>query len=220
MTKNEEGQPTMPHSYDGIEEYDNPLPFWWVALFWVTIVFSIGYWAYYHFGDGPSIQQTYDADMKNYYDQQAQVLAAAGAITDDTLRGMQSNSAMMATAKATFAIRCVVCHGEHAEGKIGPNLTDRYWLHGGRLTDHFRTISEGVPEKGMISWKTQLAPAEMMSLAAYVGTLQGTNPANPKEPQGVLYDPASSTPQPAPSSTAPASTNAQGPASKTSAGKH
>lgn len=210
MTRNDEDNSPLPHNYDGIEEYDNPLPFWWVALFWVTIVFSVGYWAYYHVGDGPSILQAYDVDMKQYYDQQAQAMAAAGAITDDALRGMQSNGAIMATAKATFGARCVVCHGEHAEGKIGPNLTDKYWLHGGRLTDFFRTISEGVPAKGMVAWKTQLLPAEMMSLAAYVGTLQGTNPANPKEPQGELYDPASSISAPAPGTTAPATTTKPG----------
>jgi cytochrome c oxidase cbb3-type subunit 3 len=189
MSDYDEGRPLLPHNYDGIEEFDNPLPFWWVLLFWITIVFSVGYWAYYHLGDGASVLQAYDREMKGYFDQQAEQMAAAGAISEESLRGMMSNDAVITTAKAAFTTRCVVCHGEKAEGKIGPNLTDQYWIHGGKLTEIYHTISEGVLDKGMISWKTQLTPSEMMGLAALVGTLQGTNPPNPKPPQGNHYDP-------------------------------
>lgn len=189
MSANDEGAPLSPHGYDGIREFDNPLPGWWVAIFWVTIVFSVGYYLYYELGQGESIVQAYDRDMVEYYDLQTKSLAAAGNISEEMLHEMSTNSSLVAAAKQTFGSKCAVCHGEQAEGKIGPNLTDNYWLHGGRLTDIFRTISEGVPEKGMVSWKTQLSPAQMMSLAAFVGTLRGSAPPGGRPPQGDLFDP-------------------------------
>jgi cytochrome c oxidase cbb3-type subunit 3 len=114
------------------------------------------------------------------------------------IAGLQAKSDLMTGAKQSFQQRCAVCHGKNGEGNIGPNLTDDYWLHGGRLTQIYTTISEGVPAKGMLTWKNTLGPAEMLGLAAYVGTLHGTNPPNPKPPQGDKYlpeaTPAASTP--------------------------
>jgi cytochrome c oxidase cbb3-type subunit 3 len=91
----------------------------------------------------------------------------------------------MATGKEMFGVRCMPCHGPEGQGIIGPNLTDDYWLHGRTLADIRRTIHDGVPDKGMIPWKDQLKPAEIDTLTAYVGALAGTNPPNPKPPQGV-----------------------------------
>jgi cytochrome c oxidase cbb3-type subunit 3 len=98
---------------------------------------------------------------------------------------------MMASAKGLFALRCAVCHGPAAQGIIGPNLTDDYWLNGGKPTQIYHTITEGVPAKGMISWKSQLGAGQILALTAYVGTLRGTNPPNPKSPQGELLEPES-----------------------------
>jgi cytochrome c oxidase cbb3-type subunit 3 len=96
---------------------------------------------------------------------------------------------MMASAKGLFAQRCAVCHGLAGQGNIGPNLTDDYWLYGAKPTQIYHTITEGVPAKGMISWKAQLPAGQILALAAYVGTLHGTNPQNPKAPQGELVKP-------------------------------
>ena len=172
----------LPHAQDGIEEYDNPLPGWWVWIFWVTIVFSFGYWAYYQLGPGPTVVAVYEAEMKAAADRQPK--AVASAITDASLAALEKDAAAMAKAKGIFATRCAPCHGDRGQGVVGPNLTDEYWLHGGRLTEIYGTISEGVPEKGMVPWKTQLSPAEIAAMAAYVGTLRGTHPPNPKPPEG------------------------------------
>lgn len=177
----------LEHEYDGIREYDNPLPGWWVLLFWGTIVFSLFYATYYHFGNGTTIVQEYDADMLEIAELQTKAALSAGPVTDATLVGLIGNQGMMLGARQLFASKCAVCHGAAAEGKIGPNLTDDYWLHGSKPTQIHRTISDGVVEKGMIAWKTQLRPGEIAALAAYVVTLHGTNPPNPKPPQG---DPA------------------------------
>jgi cytochrome c oxidase cbb3-type subunit 3 len=172
----------MSHGYDGIREYDNPLPGWWVWIFWATIVFSLGYWAYYQIGPGPSIVAQYEAEMKAVAERQPK--AVASAVTDASLAALEKDAVVMAKAKEMFVTRCAPCHGDRGQGIVGPNLADEYWLHGGRLTEIYQTISEGVPEKGMVPWKTQLSPAEIAAMAAYVGTLRGTQPPNPKPPEG------------------------------------
>ncbi|HUO65048.1 MAG TPA: cbb3-type cytochrome c oxidase N-terminal domain-containing protein [Terriglobales bacterium] len=173
----------MSHGYDGIREYDNPLPGWWVWIFWVTIVFSLGYWAYYQIGPGPSVVAVYEAEMREAAARQP-AAPSAGAVTDQTLLALQKNAGAMAKGKEIFAGRCVPCHGDRGQGIVGPNLTDDYWLHGGRPSEIYHTITEGVPEKGMVPWKTQLSPEEIAAVTAYVGTLHGTNPPNPKPPEG------------------------------------
>lgn len=174
----------LDHDYDGIREYDNPLPGWWVWLFVATIVFSGGYFAYYQLGPGPTILAEYEADMKLAAEQEARRLASAGQASEEQLRALQRDARAMASARDTFMVRCAACHGPEGQGLVGPNLADEFWLHGGTLAAIRHTIEEGVPEKGMVPWKQQLKPEEIEAIAAYVGTLRGTNPPNPKPPQG------------------------------------
>jgi len=174
------------HEYDGIKEYDNPLPGWWLLLFWGTILFSGWYLVYYHLGHGESVPQQYDREMLALYDLQTQQLLKLGPIDDTMIAGFSAKPDMMASAKGLFAQRCAVCHGPAGQGTIGPNLTDDYWLHGGKPMQVYKTIADGVPSKGMIAWKAQLPAGQMLALAAYIGTLHGSNPANPKAPQGDL----------------------------------
>lgn len=181
--KEQDGDRTLGHAYDGIEEYDNPLPGWWVWIFWATIVFSLGYWAYYQIGPGPSEVAVYEAEMREAAARQP-VATSSGGSTDQALLALQKNAGALAKGKEIFAGRCVPCHGDRGQGIVGPNLTDDFWLHGGRPSEIYHTITEGEPEKGMIPWKTQLSPEEIAAVTAYVGTLRGTNPPNPKPPEG------------------------------------
>jgi cytochrome c oxidase cbb3-type subunit 3 len=105
-------------------------------------------------------------------------------VTDESIAALRRDAAAMAKARESFATRCMPCHGAQGQGVIGPNLTDEYWLHGSRPVDIATIITVGVPEKGMIPWKDHLAPEEIRALAAFIGTLQGTNPPNPKAPEG------------------------------------
>jgi cytochrome c oxidase cbb3-type subunit 3 len=179
----------LDHNYDGIQEYDNPMPRWWLYIFWASIGFSILYFVYYHGGTaGRSIWDRYNTDMLAYYEKQAEELLKLGPITETTLANLQSDNSAMAGAAQVFAQRCASCHGPRAEGNIGPNLTDGYWLHGGRLTDVYRTVMEGVPEKGMLSWKKQLPVGQILAVSAYVGTLRGTQPPGAKAPQGQPFE--------------------------------
>lgn len=175
----------LEHSYDGIEEYDNPLPRWWVALFWVTIVFTPLYILYYHFGPGPLVIDRYDAEMVAFYDTQAEKLLALGEIDEHLLVGLMDDPSMVGGGKKIFQGKCATCHGMFAEGGIGPNLADGHWLHGPQLEDIYRTVRDGVAEKGMLAWERQLRPAELLAVTAYVGSVVGSAPPNPKPPQGV-----------------------------------
>lgn len=172
------------HAYDNIQEYDNPLPGWWVWIFVATIVFSAAYWGYYQLGPGPSVMAEYEAEARIASERAAALAAREGAQSDETIVAVARDTGVMAKAKEAFVARCAVCHGPQGQGLIGPNLTDEYWLHGGRPTDIFRIISDGEVEKGMVPWKGVLAPQEIRALAAYIGTLRGSNPPNPKPPQG------------------------------------
>ncbi|MCB9552634.1 MAG: c-type cytochrome [Myxococcales bacterium] len=172
------------HDYDGITEYDNPLPRWWLMLFYGGIVFAAVYIPWYHFGPGPLMVEEYEAQMA----------AAAAAMPQKkgpdaaALATAQKDPARLAAGKETFARLCVACHTADGGGLVGPNLTDDYWIHGGSMADVVHVITEGVPEKGMISWKTQLKDDEIVSVAAYVKSLRGTTPANPKAPEGEKYE--------------------------------
>lgn len=177
----------LDHNYDGIQEYDNPLPTWWVTMFWISIVFAVFYTVYYHYGHGKLAVEAYNEDMVAFYELQAEQLLALGEIKESTLLDLMDDDAMMATGASLFVSKCAQCHGNKGEGNIGPNLTDEYWLHGGKLTDIYHTVTEGVPSKGMLAWKNQLGPAEILSVSAFVGSLRGSNPSPAKEPQGDVF---------------------------------
>jgi cytochrome c oxidase cbb3-type subunit 3 len=113
-----------------------------------------------------------------------QAILAMGEIDESMLAGLMNDDSMMNGGKKIFTSKCATCHGVLGQGGIGPNLTDRYWLHGPQLMDIYRTVREGVPDKGMLSWERQLRPAELLAVSAYVGSLLGSDPPNPKAPQG------------------------------------
>jgi mono/diheme cytochrome c family protein len=80
--------------------------------------------------------------------------------------------------------KCLACHGARGGGGVGPNLTDRYWLHGGSPEEIRRSIAKGFPMKGMIAYENDLSPAEIDALVDYVLEMQGTDPPNAMPPQG------------------------------------
>ena len=183
--KNEQDH-LLDHNYDGIQEFDNPMPRWWVYIFWATIVFSILYWLNVPgFGTGKGRIASYDRDMAAAAATAAKRAAAepAGA-SPEQLTALTKDAAVVASGKEIYAQNCSACHRLDAGGQIGPNLTDDYWLHGGAIDQIRKTVSEGVLEKGMPPWNKVLKPAQLDAVVAYILTVRGTNPANPKPPQG------------------------------------
>lgn len=178
------------HEFDGIRELDNKLPPWWVAMFYLTIAFAVVYLGYYHLGSGPSQAEEYEMEMERAEKAVAEYRARQAEQVDETNVTMVTDEQALSMAKTLYETNCMACHGMQGEGTVGPNLTDPYWIHGGSLSDIFKTIKYGVPEKGMIPWRTQMRATDMQNIASYILTLQGTNPPNAKEPEGELYKPA------------------------------
>lgn len=172
----------LDHEYDGIQEYDNPMPRWWKNLFWATIVFSVLYVVNVGpIGSGAGRIANYERDMAAA---RAKYPAAAQALGDAQLAALEKDPKVLALGKETFEKNCAACHRADGGGNIGPNLTDEYWLHGGRLSEVMHTVKAGVLAKGMPSWDKLLKPDQVTAVVAYIGTLRGTNPPNPKKAEG------------------------------------
>ncbi|TXK33274.1 c-type cytochrome [Pontibacter qinzhouensis] len=170
------------HDFDGIQEYDNDLPPWWKTMFYVTIVFAVGYMLHFHVLKTGALQaQEYEMEME-----QAALFAALhaddpNAVTNYTVL---TDQAALEAGKTIYGQNCAACHGPEGQGTVGPNLTDEYWLHGGDVNDVFKTVKYGVPSKGMVPWQGKLTKDQLLEVSSYILSLQGSNPANPKEPQG------------------------------------
>lgn len=179
----------MHHEYDGIRELDNVLPPWWLWLFYGTIIWSVVYIFNVHIS-GTWLHQAdeYEQEMAEAKAEVEAYLARSAAAVDENTVVAMTDASALAAGKSTYQTYCKACHGENGEGNaVGPNLTDAYWLHGGSIKHVFTTIKYGVQEKGMQSWKKDLKPVEMQQVASYILSLQGTNPANAKAPQGDLW---------------------------------
>ncbi|PPK87602.1 cytochrome c oxidase cbb3-type subunit 3 [Neolewinella xylanilytica] len=184
----EEAAIVLNHEYDGVRELDNNLPPWWTGLFYVTIAIAPVYVYFVHFSDfALSPAEAYDVEMTLAEAKvQAYLKTQENSVDENNVVLLEEADAIDA-GQMIFSAKCSPCHGKAAEGGIGPNLTDEYWLHGGSVNDVFRTIKNGVPEKGMIPWKNELRPRDIQEVASYILSLQSTNPANGKEPEGERY---------------------------------
>jgi len=144
---------------DGIEEYDNPLPDWWLGLMWFTIIWAVAYGVHYHFiahrsQEGRLAHEMQAAEVR----WPAEAGAAAFAITPEAVEA----------GEAIYMQNCVPCHGAEMQGGIGVPLDDDEWIHGGDPESVVRTITEGVTEKGMLAWGPILGPEKVNQVAAYV----------------------------------------------------
>lgn len=182
----EEESLIMDHQFDGISELNNPTPAWFMVLFYGTIIIAVLYMCNYEFlGFGKTQEEEYIAEVEQANNDKLVFLAspanAKSAVNENNI--VQSKDAAVLTAGGgLFKSRCTPCHGEHAEGIVGPNLTDEYWLHGGTVKDVFTTIKYGVPAKGMIAWEKSLSAQQIAELTNYVLSLQGSKPAGAKAP--------------------------------------
>ncbi|KHJ38067.1 Cbb3-type cytochrome c oxidase subunit CcoP2 [Pedobacter glucosidilyticus] len=181
----EEKDMMIDHDYDGIQELDNPTPGWFMYLFYATIAFAFVYILNFHvFNLGKLQDEEYAIEVKEAETAKAAFLAQSANNVDENTVALSTDAGVIAEGKALYTKNCVACHGANGEGTVGPNLTDEYWIHGGKINNVFKTIKYGVPEKGMVSWEKQLTPKQISDVANYIKSLAGTNPPNGKEPQG------------------------------------
>jgi len=144
---------------DGIEEFDNPLPDWWLGLFWFTIIWAFAYFAHYHLIADRSQEKALAAEVAA-----AEARWPGAAATAEFVPTPE----LAAAGEAVYRTNCVACHGQNMEGGIGPNLLDEEWIHGNAPADILRTIQEGVAEKGMPTWGPILGPERVKQVAAYI----------------------------------------------------
>lgn len=173
------------HDYDGIKELDNDLPPWWKWLFYISIAFAIVYLVrLFVYNADDLVQDTeYANEMKDFKKSQPEKVAEANfevvLLEDD---------ASLANGQATWMKICAACHLADGGGLVGPNMTDNYWIHGNKVEDLYKIVTDGVIEKGMLPYKDQLSNKERLEAVSYILVkLQGTTPATPKAPQGDEY---------------------------------
>ena len=181
MSQNENKNLTD-HNYDGIREYDNRLPNWWILIFFGTIIFGFHYWIHYTLGGGQTQVQELAIDM-----------SALPKVTERTwneieLQGKTDGPELVKMGLAIYNSKCSVCHGPEGQGIIGPNLADNFWIHGkGERKDIIQVVVKGVLEKGMPAWEGILSEDEEFAVTGFIYSLRNTTPANPKAPQGEEY---------------------------------
>ncbi len=179
----------LEHSYDGIQEYDNPTPSWWHWIFWATIAFSAVYVAFWHFSEFSwSIHDMHRHQEAKYY---AKLFGELGDLKPDeaTILEMMGDEKWRTVGSTIFAANCTQCHSGDGGGINGPNLTDDSYINIKKLEDFYTFVTKGNVPKGMPSWENRLQQNERILVAAYAATLRGTTPASPKPAEGEVIAP-------------------------------
>lgn len=180
-----EAEADMGHDYDGIRELNNPTPPWWRWGFYFSILFGVVYVWRFHISETAPLQleELKIAEAEAAVKKEAYLKNAANNIDENNVK-LLTEATDLETGKKLFSANCAACHGPEAQGLVGPNLTDDYWLHGGKVPDVFKTIKYGVPEKGMKSWKDDFSPKQLAQLTSFIKSVHGSNPPNPKAQEG------------------------------------
>ncbi len=174
------------HAYDGIQEFDNPLPGWWKWMFVGSIVFSVFYAMYFHIGaPGRSVADQYDTALAANTRLQFSEIGDLEPTADNILLYANKKS-WVNVGQTIFKTNCVSCHGRYGEGKVGPNLTDDFFKNVRKVEDIARVIIKGAGNGAMPAWANRLHPNEVVLVSAYVSSLRGTQPEGEvKGPEGI-----------------------------------
>ncbi|MBX9887185.1 MAG: c-type cytochrome [Flavobacteriaceae bacterium] len=178
----------LDHDYDGIKELDNNLPPWWVYLFYASIVFGVIYLVRFEVMGADNQEMELQKELAQAKIDVAEYMKTAPDLMDEKTVTLLTEPADLAEGKTIFMTNCAACHRADGGGQIGPNLTDDNWILGGGIKNIFHTLVNGGRDgKGMISWKGTLKPKEMQKVASYVISLKGSNPVDPKAPDGEIW---------------------------------
>jgi len=185
---NEDPNQQQVHEYDGIVELDNQLPRWWLWIFYLTTIFGIVYFIYYHVADkGLLPEEKYAQSLEKHQLTQVENNANKVTVERTAMTAPSTDEAVLSAGEKVYTTHCFACHTATGAGLVGPNLTDDSWIHGASFEETINVVTVGVPEKGMISWKPILKPEEIEAVCSYIYTLRGTNPANGKAPEGTQH---------------------------------
>lgn len=162
-----EGVILRDHVVDGIQEYDQRLPFWWLCILFSMIVFSIIYWLVL---DDRSFVGGKDHQLEARLTEiETKKLANSIDVSnDDLFWDMSDNPAFVSAGQATFEANCIACHGKELQGGIGFNLVDAEWVHGANPSEIYVTIDKGVPAKGMQAWGSILGQKRITEVVSNI----------------------------------------------------
>ncbi len=177
--KSVEGGPVLrDHVYDGIQEYDQKLPNWWLASWYIFIVLFVVYWVlYYQFNFFPEDSERLEAAIAEIDTRKATELEKLmTSLDNDTLWEMSQNTQIVSAGEATFQSSCVACHGTDLSATLngvklpGEPLNDETWKYGGNPMDVFQIVKNGSPDatKGMVAWEPLLGPKKVAEVVAYI----------------------------------------------------
>lgn len=168
-----QGPKLRDHTFDGIQEFDQRLPNWWLYTLYGAIAFSVVFWFAHMIAriiptDGAQV----DAEMAKIA--AAKMASSIDVTNDDKLWEMSRNPVFVDAGKQTFQSLCTPCHLPSLKGKgenpaaVGPNLVDTAWIHGGTPKEVYRTVATGVLAKGMPTWEPVLGQKKTAEVVAYV----------------------------------------------------
>lgn len=178
----------LDHDYDGIKELDNVLPPWWVYLFYGTIIFAAVYLVRFHIVGDYTQAEEFNKEVELAELEKSKLPKdPADEVSYETVVAL-TDAASLAKGKEIFTNACAACHKADGGGLVGPNLTDDHWINGGGIKNIFKLISEGSKNNpSMVAWKSNLSSKDIQSIASYILTLKGTNPAGAKAPEGEIW---------------------------------
>lgn len=165
------------HHYDGIQEYDNNLPRWWLTLFYLTIAWAGLYFTWYHVLGNKLGPDRLQDDLKELAE--VRVKNQTGPLSEEQLRSLSTNAERIAKGKAVYAgTGCATCHAADGTGGVGPNLRDRFWLHGSDLSKIVAVLTNGSPNKAMPAQKSMMSSDDITNLAIFIAdwNRQGEKP--------------------------------------------
>lgn len=158
--------PVRPHDFDGIQEFDNPMPNWWLFLLFTSILFASAYWGVMHrYGKETDPGKELSARMELAAQEAAR---KAGVLSNPILWSMSRDANVVKAGKEVYVASCAPCHLPDLAGAIGPNLKDEIWIHGGQPLDIVKVITEGVAVKGMPTWGPLLGRQKIAEVAAFI----------------------------------------------------
>ncbi len=183
------GPQELDHEYDGIKEYDNPTPGWWYLVWAGSAVFSVIYVVVYHSSLVPTLHERHAAIEARALDVRFAELRKLPEGEDKLLRIMAEPN-WLGQGESIFISACSLCHGQQAEGLVGPNLTDEFFKNATTLSGLYDVVLHGtangaMPPKGGAPLKNE----EIALVSAYVASLRGTNLPGPRGPEGVEIPP-------------------------------
>lgn len=191
------------HNYDGIQEYDNPTPSWWIWVFIASVLFAGAYLflmlvAAGDLSPNAEYERAAVANLKKKFGEIGILEADAPTIVQ-----YMNEPQWLQLGEGVYKANCVTCHGLNGEGNSGPNLTDEAYINITKIEDIGTILKEGAKAGAMPAWANRLHPNELVLVASYVASLRGTNASGGKAAEGQAIDPwptdvAVQTPQAAP----------------------